>query len=66
MRIKWVGDDLYVSTVQETQASPMELTGLLNDLRLTLTQRAARSRPLCHVREELLHCLARELLRQVS
>ncbi|KAL5112386.1 28 kDa inner dynein arm light chain axonemal [Taenia crassiceps] len=65
IRIKRVGDDLYASTVRETQASSMELAGLLNDLRLTLNQRAARARPLCHVREELLHCLARELLRQL-
>ncbi|VDK21141.1 unnamed protein product, partial [Taenia asiatica] len=65
MRVKRVGDDVYASTVQETQASPMELAGLLNDLRMTLHQRAARARPLCHVREDLLRCLARELLRQL-
>ncbi|VDM34611.1 unnamed protein product [Hydatigera taeniaeformis] len=65
MRVKRVGDDLYASTVRETQASPMELVSLLNDLRMTLCQRAARTRPPCHVREETLHCLARELLRQL-
>ncbi|KAL5969409.1 33 kDa inner dynein arm light chain axonemal [Taenia solium] len=65
MRVKRVGDDVYASTVRETQASPMELAGLLNDLRMTLHQRAARARPLCHVREDLLRCLARELLRQL-
>ncbi|KAH9286946.1 33 kDa inner dynein arm light chain, axonemal [Echinococcus granulosus] len=65
MRVKRVGNDVYASTVRETQTSPMELAGLLNDLRMTLKQRAARARPLCHVREETLHCLARELLRQL-
>lgn len=65
MRIKRVGDDLYAATVRETQASPMELTSLLHDVRMNLIQRAARKNPLCEIREEILRCLSKELLRQV-
>ncbi|VUZ55758.1 unnamed protein product, partial [Hymenolepis diminuta] len=65
VRITRVGDDIYASTVRETQASPLELIGLINDIKMTLVQRAAKDYPLCNIREEALYGLSRELLRQL-
>ncbi|VDD77063.1 unnamed protein product [Mesocestoides corti] len=64
-RVEKVGKDTYISTVKEVQASKMEITGLIDDIRMNLLQRAACRRPLCHIREDVLYCTVRELLRQL-
>lgn len=64
-RYQTLGKDKWVSTVCETQSTKMDITSVANDIRMTLLQRVARRRPLCHVREDVLNCTAKELLRQV-
>ncbi|KAM3184027.1 hypothetical protein ACTXT7_009198 [Hymenolepis weldensis] len=65
VRITRMSEDIYASTVRETQASPIELIGLINDIKMALVQRAAKDYPLCNIREEALYGLSRELLRQL-
>ncbi|BHF61006.1 Axonemal dynein light intermediate polypeptide 1 [Sparganum proliferum] len=55
----------YVTTVRETQSTVMELGTLGCDIKMELLQRAARRRPLCHVRKDILDQTAREILRQL-
>ncbi|CDS35803.1 dynein light chain [Echinococcus multilocularis] len=64
MRVKRVGNDVYASTVRETQTSPMELDGLLNDLRMTLNNERPGHVP-CAIellRQLIIDCPERGLL----
>nr|CDS30912.2 dynein light chain [Hymenolepis microstoma] len=65
VRITKTGDDMYASFVRETQSSPLELIALINDIKMSLVQRAAKDSPLCNIREEILFALCSELLRQL-
>lgn len=65
IRVKKTGDEIFISTVRETQSSPLELHELNRDVQMALIQRAAKICLPCYIREDILASLSWELLRQV-